>query len=160
MGDEESLRFPLMDIVTRLARMEGAAKASTAALDSRLERIDNTIDTNHREAELSRRSLHESVADMRGKMRVFEQEVEHLTHQVTLMAPMSTVTALSDSHAALDRAVADLKETRAQVQGAAEGVRHMGKGMWALLMAFGSFIGGGIVALVEHIITGPHPPPH
>lgn len=174
-GEDEGRedRRVLHSIADRLARMEGGQDAHRAAVNGRLDRIESKQDSNHSEAEHSRRALHETVMDMRGKMRVFEQEIEYLTQQMTLMAPMAAVNALTEAHRAVETvvnatkvSVQELKEAKIKVEGVTEGVGHaargigaIAKGMWAVLITVGGVVGGAVVAAVEHFMMGGGTPP-
>lgn len=169
---EEDRRL-LVEIVSRLSRIEGAQGEIKEASNSRLDRIDDTISRQHNEAEGSRRSLHETVSEMRSKQILLDERVENLTNEVSLMAPMGAVTALNEAHSKLETAhiairtsVEELKSTNTRVAGitdgvtsAARGISVVAKGVWMVLITAGGVVGGAVIAAIEHYLTSGAPPP-
>lgn len=170
-GTDEDRRL-LLDIGTRLARMEGGQLESKDAIKGRLDRIEETMASNHTGAEAGRRSLHESVNDFRTQLRLLDTRVENLTNRAELMAPMGAVTALNESHAKLESAHRDIKtavdkleSTNVRVAGITEGVTHaarglgsVAKGVWFILITAGSVVGGALATAIEHYLASGRPP--
>jgi len=165
MGTEDDDRRNINLAIERsLGRIEGAQ----GAINGRLDRIENTMGANNTDAQESRRRLHQllethgkEVGQIKERLGVVEARVKSTSDMMSTYAPLAAVSELADAHAKMEASVMELKSAKDKVEGAATGVKNLGRGLWAVVMTLGSFIGGAIVAAVEHFISGPPAsPPH